>query len=258
MWYNGKTGVVMKLLEIEDLKVGFETEAFLFRKKQKDKEVLKGVTFSMEENQVLGLVGESGCGKSTLAKVIVGMNQTYQGQVQYHGTKPQMVFQDPYNSLNPSKTIGFTLMEPLRVQKKWKQAEIRKKAFSILESVGLDEKLFDRYPHQLSGGQRQRVCIAEALMTDPKLLVLDEAVSALDVTVQAQIIKLLLQIRQERNLAMLFISHDLRVVYQMCDQVMIMEQGKIIEMGDTQTIFYNPKETYTKKLLEASGIADEI
>ncbi|NTV79770.1 MAG: ATP-binding cassette domain-containing protein [Clostridiales bacterium] len=139
----------MKLLEIEDLKVGFETEAFLFRKKQKDKEVLKGVTFSMEENQVLGLVGESGCGKSTLAKVIVGMNQTYQGQVLYHGTKPQMVFQDPYNSLNPSKTIGFTLMEPLRVQKKWKQAEIRKKAFSILESVGLDEKLFDRYPHQL-------------------------------------------------------------------------------------------------------------
>ena len=186
------------------------------------------------------------------------MNQTYQGQVQYHGTKPQMVFQDPYNSLNPSKTIGFTLMEPLRVQKKWKQAEIRKKAFSILESVGLDEKLFDRYPNQLSGGQRQRVCIAEALMTDPKLLVLDEAVSALDVTVQAQIIKLLLQIRQERNLSMLFISHDLRVVYQMCDQVMIMEQGKIIEMGDTQAIFYNPKEEYTKKLLEASGISDEI
>lgn len=248
----------MNLLEVEDLKVGFESETSIFKRKQKDKEVLKGVSFSIQENQIVGLVGESGCGKSTLAKVIVGMNKKYQGQVRYGSSSPQMVFQDPFNSLNPAKTIGFTLMEPLYVQKKYSKKEIKEKAFQILEQVGLEEKIFYRYPNQLSGGQRQRVCIAEALMTDPKLLVLDEAVSALDVTIQAQIIRLLLQIRQERNLAMLFISHDLRVVYQLCDQVMIMEEGKIIEEGNTHQIFYAPKELYTKKLLEASGISEEI
>ena len=167
--------------------------------------VLKDVSFEMKEGEILGLVGESGCGKSTLAKAILGL-VPYTGEIIHASKFPQMVFQDPYGSLNPSKTIGWIMEEPLRIQRKLPGKERRQKVLEMLKKVGLDEKIADRYPNQLSGGQRQRVCIGEALMTNPGLLVADEAVSALDVTIQAQILELLEQLKEEMGLSILFIS----------------------------------------------------
>ena len=168
-----------------------------------------------------------------------------------------MVFQDPYGSLNPAKKIGWIMEEPLRIQRKLPGKERRQKVLEMLKKVGLDEKIADRYPNQLSGGQRQRVCIGEALMTNPGLLVADEAVSALDVTIQAQILELLEQLKEEMGLSILFISHDMRVVYQLCDRVMIMKDGTIVESGDVDTVYFSPQHEYTKELLEAAGIGED-
>ena len=170
-----------------------------------------------------------------------------------------MVFQDPYGSLNPSKTIGWIMEEPLRLRGPQgggllKPEERRERVIAMLHRVGLDEKLIDRYPNQLSGGQRQRICIGTALMQGPKLLIADEPVSALDVTIQAQVLELLKQLKEEMGLSILFISHDLRVVYQMCNHVMIMQKGQFVEMGAPEEIYFAPKDPYTKKLLESAGI----
>ena len=165
-----------------------------------------------------------------------------------------MIFQDPYGSLNPSKKVLWILEEPLRVEKKYSKEAMKKKAFDMLARVGLDEKIADRYPDELSGGQRQRVCIAMALMLEPELLIADEPVSALDVTIQAQIIRLLLQLQRDMNLAILFISHDLRVIYQMCERVMIMQEGRIVEESELISLFEHPKDPYTIQLMEAAGI----
>lgn len=245
------------ILKAEHLKIGFFSERRSLFEKRKRNEVLKDLSFTMEKGEVLGLVGESGCGKSTLAKVILGLLKPDSGTVEVYGNRPQMVFQDPYGSLNPAKKIGWIMEEPLRIQGKLSAAERRQRVLEMLKKVGLDEKIADRYPNQLSGGQRQRVCIGEALMTNPGLLVADEAVSALDVTIQAQILELLERLKEEMGLSILFISHDMRVVYQLCDRVMIMQNGEIVESGDVDTVYFSPQHEYTKQLLEAAGIGEE-
>ena len=221
------------------------------------KTVLHDISFELHENEILGLVGESGCGKSTLSKVILGFIRPDEGEIISQVDHPQMIFQDPFSSLNPAKKIGWIMEEPLRIQGKLPGKKRRQKVLEMLKKVGLDEKIADRYPNQLSGGQRQRVCIGEALMTNPGLLVADEAVSALDVTIQAQILELLEQLKEEMGLSILFISHDMRVVYQLCDRVMIMKDGTIVESGDVDTVYFSPQHEYTKELLEAAGIGED-
>ena len=246
-----------EILRVEDVRIGFEREKRTPFTGREKKEVLRGVTFSRREGEVLGLVGESGCGKSTLSKVVLGLEKPDGGKVIHFSRHPQMVFQDPYGSLNPSRKIGWILEEPLRIRGGFTGRQRREKALAMLRKVGLEEKIADRYPHQLSGGQRQRVCIGVALMMEPKLLVADEAVSALDVTIQAQIMELLLKLKEEMGLAILFISHDMRVVYQMSDRVMIMKDGQIIESGNVDEVYFSPKQPYTRALLEAAGILEE-
>ena len=219
------------------------------------RQVLKDVSFEMKEGEIFGLVGESGCGKSTLAKTILGMVRDKDGAVTIGETRPQMVFQDPYSSLNPAKKIGWILEEPLRLKGGFTRAERRERVAHMLEKVGLKPEIAERYPRQLSGGQRQRVCIGAALMQEPKLLIADEAVSALDVTIQKQILELLLKLHEEMSLAILFISHDLRVVYHISDRVLIMKDGQIVEQGTPEEVYFEPKEEYTKVLLEAAGIS---
>ena len=242
------------ILDVTNLCVYYAEQTHHIIKKNSPKQICKNISFRMEEGQVVGLLGESGCGKSTLAKTILGINTEYTGEIQHFSEHPQMVFQDPYSSLNPVKKIGWIVEEPLRIKGGYSKYEMHRKAIEMLEKVGLDEKYAQRYPGQLSGGQRQRVCIATALMLEPKLLIADEPVSALDVTIQAQIIRLLLELHRDMGLAILFISHDLRVMYQMCDQVMVMKNGEIVEVGAIDEVYHNPKHAYTKLLIESAGI----
>lgn len=228
-----------------------------FRGKQRQC-VVSGADFEVWPGESLGLVGESGCGKTSLSKAILGMNCHIKGQLSHHSVRPQMIFQDPYSSLNPSKTIGWLLQEPLRAAgaldrtKAMTKADREAAAHDMLRKVGMEESYFYRRPSELSGGQRQRVSIAQALITRPGFLVADEPVSALDVTIQAQIMELMKRLQEEMRLSYLFISHDINVVYQMCDRIMIMKDGRIIEIGDTEEIFTHPKEDYTKLLLGSS------
>ncbi len=237
------------ILEIDSLNV-------YYNKKQ---HVLKNISFSMKKGEILGLVGESGCGKTTLAKAILGMQRHYDGRISLDCLNPQMVFQDPYSSLNPSKKIGWILEEPMRMKKgksRLSHTQRQEKVEEMLEKVGFDAKIKEHYPSELSGGQRQRIAIAAALLCDTDFLIADEPVSALDVTIQSQIIRLLLKLHKEMGLSILFISHDLRVVYQMCDRVMIMRGGVILEQGYVDDIYKNPQSSYTKLLLEAANIID--
>lgn len=251
---KGMDGLVNNILEVENLNVYYKEKKTLFSNKKTQKQALKNVSFSMKEGEILGLVGESGCGKTSLAKAILGMQRHYDGVIKLECLNPQMIFQDPYGSLNPTKNIEWILEEPLRMKGGYSKNERIQKVSEMLERVGLDTKCRKHYPNELSGGQRQRVAIAQALLCDTKFLIADEPVSALDVTIQAQIIKLLLKLHREMGISILFISHDLRVVYQMCDRVIIMQNGEIIERGSIKEIYSSPKTEYTKLLLDAADI----
>ncbi len=242
---------VNRILEIKDLKVYYtESDKKLFQKRQR-KEVVKGVSLEVLEGESVGIVGESGCGKSTLAKAITGLVNDVKGQISLREEKPQMVFQDPYGSLNPSKRIGWLLEEPLKLQKTLSKREREQRVEEILQKVNLPIEYKKRYPKDLSGGQRQRVAIARAMILHPKFVVLDEPVSALDVTVQAQVLQLLKDLKEEFQLSYLFISHDMGVVHSMCDRVCVMYQGEIVESGRTEEVFQNPTHEYTKQLLSS-------
>lgn len=223
------------------------------RKKQQC--VVENAEFEIYKGESLGLVGESGCGKTSLSKAILGMNRNITGKILHETVRPQMIFQDPYSSLNPAKTVGWLLQEPLRAagaldkSLEMTKSDMEAAAYDMLRRVGMEDKYFHRKPSQLSGGQRQRVSIGQALITRPGLIVADEPVSALDVTIQAQIMELMQKLQEEMQLSYLFISHDINVVYKMCDRIMVMKEGKIIEIGQTEELFADPKQEYTKKLL---------
>lgn len=220
------------------------------------RQVLRDVSLELAPGEVLGVVGESGSGKSTLAKCVLGMVTDITGTLKVNSPRPQMVFQDPYDSLNPAKTVGWILDEPLRAAGMRDRAERRRQVADFLPLVGLEAEHLARKPAQLSGGQRQRVAIAAALIQGSRLIVLDEPVSALDVTLQAQILRLLADLKERLGLSYLFISHDLAVVYQLCDRVAVMTCGEIVEEGDVDTVYDHPRHPYTKKLLDASLALD--
>ena len=247
-----------EILSVKDLNVYYPLGSnSLFQKKGKH-HVVKDANFVLHKGEILGLVGESGCGKTSLSKALLGMNRDITGSILHETVRPQMIFQDPYSSLNPSKTIGWLLEEPLRAAGKLDKAlemtpaDRKAAVYEMLKKIGLKESYYDRKPSQLSGGQRQRVSIGQALITKPGFIVADEPVSALDVTIQAQIMELMLKFQEEMDLSYLFISHDINVVYTMCDRVMVMKDGCIIETGMTEEIFNYPKEEYTKLLLANS------
>lgn len=230
------------ILEVRHVSAAYTDE-------KQGRQVLKDISLEVKENEILGLVGESRCGKSTLSKVILGFLKPSQGEIHHETQNPQMIFQDPASSLNPSKKISWILEEPLRMQKIPKE-ERRKQVLEMAERVGLSQEQLKRYPRELSGGQRQRVSIAAALIQGSKFIIADEPVSALDVTIQRQIMELMVKLQEEMQLSILFISHDLNVVYQMCDRLLIMKDGKILEEGKTEELFQHPKESYTKQLLD--------
>ena len=228
---------------------------------------LDGVSFQVEAGKTLAVVGESGCGKSTLARQITMIERPTSGELQFDGfdlvnasdhelktarQRVQMIFQNPYGSLNPRKKIGTIIGEPLIINSDLPKAEQEERARNVMEKVGLRPEYYDRYPHMFSGGQRQRIAIARALMLEPKLVVADEPVSALDVSVQAQVLNLLMDLQEEMNLAFLFIAHDLSVVRYIADEVMVMYLGKIAEYGQTEQIFEQPRHPYTQALLAST------
>ncbi len=254
------------ILEVNDLKKEYLGNARLFGQKKVVKAV-DGVTFSVFEGETLGLVGESGCGKSTLGKAILQLEKATSGTILYRGKnlnqlssgeirslrkEIQLIFQDPYSSLNPRLTIGAALVEPMEVHGIGTSKKEREdKALHLLDRVGLDESYFHRYPHELSGGQRQRVGIARTIALEPKLVVCDESVSALDISVQAQVLNLLNELKEDFGFTYIFISHDLAVVKFMSDQLLVMNEGKIEELGDADEIYESPNSPYTRKLIEA-------
>ena len=238
------------VLEVKHVSGGY-TEGGLFSGKNTFHEVLHDVDFVVRHGEILGLVGESGTGKTTLTRMILGLLKPQNGEIIHYTRRPQIVFQDPYSSLNPAYSAEWAVEEPLRIFGKYDASERLRRVHEMLERVELPRELWSAKPDELSGGQRQRVCIAVALIQRPRFLIADEPVSALDVTIQAQILKLLKQLRDDLDLSYLFISHDLNVVYQLCDRVLVMKQGRIVEQGPVEEVYDHPKEEYTRRLLEA-------
>lgn len=251
-----QTAGTAPILKVKNLSVYYRDGSNSLFARKKKQCVVSGADFELYSGESLGLVGESGCGKTSLSKAILGMNKEIEGEISHTTLRPQMIFQDPYSSLNPSKTIGWLLMEPLRARAALDKAfamtkeDMEAAAYDMLHRVGMEDRYFHRKPSQLSGGQRQRVSIGQALITHPGMIVADEPVSALDVTIQAQIMELMQRLQQEMHLSYLFISHDINVVYRMCDRIMVMKDGRIIESGETEEVFNHPREDYTKLLLE--------
>ena len=255
------------ILQINELCTWFPVGTGLFSNKKIFVKAVNGVSFDVYPGETLGLVGESGCGKSTLGRSILRLIEPTSGNINFEDTDLltlnkrdmrnmrrdiQIIFQDPYSSLNPRLTVGDSLMEPLQVHQLYENnTKRRKKVMELLERVNLPANYFNRYPHEFSGGQRQRIVIARALALQPKFIICDESVSALDVSVQAQVLNLIRELQQEFNLTYIFISHDLSVIKHISDRIMVMNKGEIIETGYPDDIYYRPKEDYTKRLISS-------
>jgi peptide/nickel transport system ATP-binding protein len=254
------------LLEVQNLVVSFPIKKSFFGKTTGEMKAVDDVSFSVYPGETLGLVGESGCGKTTLSRAIVLLNAVDSGSVCFENQNilnlsptqrkefrknVQIIFQDPYGSLNPRISIGEAILEPMTAHYLLDKKERKNQVFKLLEMVGLEKSSFIRYPHEFSGGQRQRISIARALAVNPKFIICDESVSSLDVSVQAQILNLLNDLKQELGLTYLFISHDLAVVKYMSDRVMVMKNGKLVETNEADDLFFNPKHEYTKLLLRS-------
>lgn len=259
------------LLKIENVSKCFQASEGLFFKTNKKVTALDGVTFDIKKGEILGIVGESGCGKSTLGRVILRLLEADSGKIYFDGKDilslskkemrkarkdMQIVFQDPFASLNPRMRVAELIGEPLRLHGMKDVHEINRRVEEISEMVGLDKYHLKKYPHEFSGGQRQRICIARALILKPKLVICDEAVSALDVSIQSQIINLLNDLKDELGLTYMFISHDLSVVKHISDRVGVMYLGKIVEITSVKNIFNEPKHPYTQALISAIPIPD--
>jgi len=257
------------ILRVSGLKKYFPVKKDTYLEKQRYLKAVDGIDFSIYEGETLGLVGESGCGKSTTGKMIVKLTQPTEGTVWFQGEdifamkkektrelrrKIQMIFQDPYSSLDPRMSAGRIIMEPLLVHGQKDQA--REKALSLMDDVGLLREYFDRYPHEFSGGQRQRIGVARALALNPSFIVCDEPVSALDVSIQAQIVNLMQDLQEKYKLTYLFISHDLRIVKHICDRIAVMYLGRIVELAPKEEIFDKPLHPYTQALLSAIPESD--
>lgn len=256
-----------KILEVRNVKTWFPSKKTLFGKVLDYTKALDDVSFDVYEGETLGLVGESGCGKTTLGRTILKLAEASGGSILYkgkdilnmdesdfkiHRRNMQIIFQDPYSSLNPRITIGNAIAEPMRVHKIYdSEREIQNKVHELLRKVGLEERHYGRYPHEFSGGQRQRICIARALGLSPNFIICDESVSALDVSVQAQVLNLLNELKKEFKFTYIFISHDLGVVKFMSDRMIVMQKGRIEEMGDPDEIYTAPKSEYTKRLINS-------
>lgn len=257
------------LLVVEGLGKTFGSKKFL--QAEYAVTALRNVSFTLGKGETVGVVGESGCGKSTLARCVLDLIEPTTGSVLFDDTdltkldakakrdirsRIQMIFQDPYSSLNGKRTIGKTLAEPLWVHEGVKYKEALPRIHAVLKEVGLPVSAADKYPHEFSGGQRQRIAIARALILEPELIIADEAVSALDVSVQAQVLLLMNSIQKEHGLSYLFITHDLGVVRNFCDRVLVMYLGSVVESGSVAEILTNPKHPYTKSLRDAAPIPD--
>ena len=262
-----------KLIEIRDLKVFYKTASNLFFKKNSAVRAVNGVSLEIYEKETLGLVGESGCGKSTLGRAILDLRPIEKGSIifneidqinnkkginQLNKKNYQIIFQDPFSSLNPRMPVGDIVKEPLDIHYNLRTSEKINRVKDLFKMVGLDPSYIYRYPHEFSGGQRQRIGIARALAVSPKFIVCDEPISALDVSIQAQIIKLLKKLQLELGLTLLFISHDLSVVWYIADRIAVMYLGKILEIGSKKEIFQNPKHPYTKALLSSIPMPDPL
>jgi dipeptide transport system ATP-binding protein len=258
-------------IEGRDLKRYYSVKGEGFFAKPATLKAVDGASFALDSGETLAIVGESGCGKSTLARLATMIEKPTAGNIFISGDDPhahggadiprlrqdvQIIFQNPYGSLNPRKKVGTILEEPVVINRKVSAGERRQLAETMLAKVGLRPEHYDRYPHMFSGGQRQRIAIARALMLKPKVLIADEPVSALDISIQAQVLNILMDLQEEMDLALVFISHDLSVVRRIADQIMVMYLGKVVEQGDAKTIFDNPSHPYTQALLGATPAVD--
>ena len=255
------------MIEIKNLKKYFPIKGGFLNSKKGDVKAVENITFKIPEGEILGLVGESGSGKTTLGRSIIRLIEPSEGEIYYNDKNIlkfnekdmrslrkefQIIFQDPYASLDPRKKIFDIISQGLKIHTNMTKQEIDEKVSSIIKEVGLQEEHLNRYPHEFSGGQRQRIGIARALVLDPKFIIADEPVSALDVTIQAQILKLILELKEKYSLTILFISHDLSVINQIADRVMVMYLGHLVEVASTKKLFSNPKHPYTKSLIETA------
>ncbi len=260
------------ILDVRDLKMYFPlTQGIIFQRTIGYVRAVDGISFSIQRGQTLGLVGESGSGKTTIGRTLIRLYKPTEGQILFNGNdlvkmqgeqlrqirrQTQMVFQDPFASLNPRFTIGSLIAEPMHIYNLGSGQEIRERTAELLSVVGLRAEYIDRYPHEFSGGQRQRIAVARALSINPELVIADEPVSALDVSVRAQVLNLLQRLQQQFNLTYLFVSHDLSVVRHVADRIAVMYLGRIVELSDRDELYAAPKHPYTKALLSAIPIPD--